>query len=446
MHIVLFSLASIALLQFTTGQPHGMRTVPFKGLKQGADAEEIEPFWRRLAHHHHPKRAESSCAADVPVVTDLATAINSVTYEFQDIFVYVDDLNRPVSTTTTYRNLLSSTQVLAPPSSSVASVSATEIPSPSSQPAPPSPPPLPVISSSSSPVPAAVVAPAKQEEPGGAQVPHPSQSEVASILSSPSPSPSHGGGDTSAGPGFGSAISYTPYNSDNSCKSAQQVAKDLQQISNYDVLRLYGTDCDQVANVIAATKGSVKLFLGIFDIDSIQSEVQTISSAVNGNWAIVNAINVGNELVNSGKASAGQVTAAIGSARSALKAAGYSGPVVTVDTMVAMKNNPSLCTASDFCAINCHAFFDGGVLAEGAGDFVKNWAQQVSEAAGGKTVVVTESGWPTQGGTNDKAIASPEAHTAAISSLKSAFGGGQNLILYAMYNEEWKKDSGTTFG
>ena len=225
------------------------------------------------------------------------------------------------------------------------------------------------------------------------------------------------------------------------------MAKDLQQqASSYEVIRLYGTDCNQVANVIAATKGNVKLFLGIFDINAIQKEVSTISSAVNGNWGLVNAVSVGNELVNSGKASAGQVTSAIGIARSALNSAGYSGPVTTVDTMIAMKNNPTLCTASDFCAINCHAFFDGNVLPEGAGDFVKKWAQQVSDAADGKTVIVSESGWPTQGGSNNKAVASQEAHAAAISSLKSAFGGGTNIVLYGMYNDVWKKDSATTFG
>ena len=37
--------------------------------------------------------------------------------------------------------------------------------------------------------------------------------------------------------------------------------------------------------------------------------------------------------MNTGKASASQVVAAIATARAALKAAGYSGPVVTIDTM-----------------------------------------------------------------------------------------------------------------
>ena len=42
---------------------------------------------------------------------------------------------------------------------------------------------------------------------------------------------------------------------------------------------------------------------------------------------------VGNELVNTGQASASQVVAAIASAKTTLKAAGYNGPVATVDTM-----------------------------------------------------------------------------------------------------------------
>lgn len=42
---------------------------------------------------------------------------------------------------------------------------------------------------------------------------------------------------------------------------------------------------------------------------------------------------VGNELVNTGKASASQVVAAIGTAKAALKAQGYNGPITTIDAM-----------------------------------------------------------------------------------------------------------------
>ena len=58
----------------------------------------------------------------------------------------------------------------------------------------------------------------------------------------------------------------------------------------------------------------------------------------------------------------------------------------------------------------------------------------------------SESGWPHQGDPNNKAIPSPENQAAAIASLKAAFGGGSNLVLYNSYNDLWKSDSADTFG
>ena len=137
-----------------------------------------------------------------------------------------------------------------------------------------------------------------------------------------------------------------------------------------------------------------------------------------------------------------RVKSAIGRARSALKKRGYNGPVVTVDTMVAMEKNPALCIASDFCAINCHAFFDGNSVASDAGPFVANWVKKVSEAAGGKKTIVTESGWPSQGKPNQKAIPGKPQHEQAIQSLKGSFP--RDLILFSLYNEFWKENRDDT--
>jgi exo-beta-1,3-glucanase (GH17 family) len=63
----------------------------------------------------------------------------------------------------------------------------------------------------------------------------------------------------------------------------------------------------------------------------------------------------------------GKVTSAISRARSLLNGAGYKGKIVTVDTLVASRAFPALCKASDYCAVNCHPFFDGGVGANAAG-------------------------------------------------------------------------------
>lgn len=91
------------------------------------------------------------------------------------------------------------------------------------------------------------------------------------------------------------------------------MASDLAKVTGYEVIRLYGCDCNQVANVLAATKGTgVSLFVGIFDIKQVQTEAQTLIKAVSQDWSRINTVSVGNELVNSGGASVGQVTSAIG--------------------------------------------------------------------------------------------------------------------------------------
>ncbi|KAG8529283.1 uncharacterized protein KY384_005918 [Bacidia gigantensis] len=253
-----------------------------------------------------------------------------------------------------------------------------------------------------------------------------------------------GGGDITGNSqiSFNSGVAYSPYKANKACKSAQEVAQDLNNIGEYDVIRLYGTDCNQVSNVVQAVKGSIKIFAGIYNIDKIQDEVNTIASGIGGNWGAIKAVSVGNELVNSGVASVEKVTAALATARQALKSQGYTGPVAIVDTMVALKANPKLCQLSDFCGINCHAFFDGNVQPAGAGQFVTDWANEISQAAGGKTFVITESGWPTQGTANNLAVPGQQQQQQAIQSLQKSFSS--NLILLGLYNDDWKQDNANT--
>jgi exo-beta-1,3-glucanase (GH17 family) len=255
------------------------------------------------------------------------------------------------------------------------------------------------------------------------------------------------GNAPTGGPGFKSGITYSQYLADGECRSADQVASDVSDILSHghDLIRIYGSDCNGPANLFAAIKGKpVSMFLGIYDISQASTEASSIASQLNNDWSQVNTISVGNELINDGSASVEAVTGAIGAVRSQLRGLGYQGPVVTVDTMVAVLANPELCTASDYCAINCHAFFDGGVAPDGAGGFVEMFAGKVAAIAGGKTVVITESGWPSCGTPNKIAATGPSPQEQAIASLKSSFAS--NMILFSAYNEYWKKNNDGTFG
>lgn len=244
-------------------------------------------------------------------------------------------------------------------------------------------------------------------------------------------------------------ISYAPYRASHECKTKQDIEQDFQRFaSNYSVVRIYGTDCDQVRNVYSAAKTyGIRVFLGIWEPTAVEDEVGKIVSGVNGDWNLIHTISVGNELVNNGQASPGQVIKAVKSARSSLRAAGYQGPVVAVDTFVAVQAHPELCEESDYCAVNAHAFFDSTCSASDAGEWLQNTVSNVKSALSvPKMIVVTETGWPTKGDRNGMAIPGLENQEAALDSIKREFVDSPgNVILFSAFNDLWKQKSLATF-
>lgn len=249
----------------------------------------------------------------------------------------------------------------------------------------------------------------------------------------------HKRGDTPAN--VTSGITYTPYLDDGNCKTASQIATELATLSAYDNIRLYGVDCDQVAAVLAGKSKSQKLFLGIYYVDKISDSVSTIASAVeaHGSWDDVHTVSVGNELVNDGSATVAQIKEYVSSAKTALTAAGYSGYVVSVDTFVAVLNNLELCEISDYVAVNAHPYFDVTATADKAGEWVLGKTQELWAACGGKKqVVVTESGWPSEGQTNGLAVPSKSNQATAIASIVEH--ASNSTFSFTAFNDLWKAD------
>ncbi|CCK72388.1 putative family 17 glucosidase KNAG_0K00200 [Huiozyma naganishii CBS 8797] len=247
--------------------------------------------------------------------------------------------------------------------------------------------------------------------------------------------------DVSASASGVKGVTYSPYNADGTCKSADQVASDLSSMTEFPTIRLYGVDCDQVASVMKAKQANQKVFLGVYFMDQIEQSISTMKSAVEqyGSWNDVVTVSIGNELVNGGQATPSQIGQYVSTGRSALQAAGYSGPVVSVDTFIAVINNPELCQYSDYMAVNAHAYFDQNTEASDSGKWLLQQIQRVWTACGGnKDVVIAESGWPSKGQTYGIAVPSKENQQSAVSSIKSACGA--STFLYNAYNDYWKAD------
>lgn len=264
------------------------------------------------------------------------------------------------------------------------------------------------------------------------------------------PNGAEGGGSTTAGlPG----VAYSPFDAYGTCKAWSHVVSDFQTIATqYGLVRIYGVDCGQVAMAVSAAKSTgLKLFLGIFNLDNLEKQTSELVDAVSayGDWSVVETVSVGNELVDKGQATVQQVINAVAATRRSLRSAGFYGPVVTVDTVLAVLRNPWLCDYSDFCAVNIHPFFDPSTPATAAGDYVRNQMAAVRKVLRNPSqrIVVTETGWPWQGCANGAAVPGKQNQRTAIASIKTVFGAGHsgNLVLFSAFNDMWKKAEPGTF-
>ncbi|KAI0551878.1 glycoside hydrolase family 17 protein [Xylaria curta] len=395
--LLAISLALLALLHQSLGQP---------GHHHGG--------YRHRANRAFVQKRDRITISDAPL---------SQATEFPEVVVYVDQYGNPIRTAT-------ETVVYIP----------KETPSPETVP--------PVVASS--------VAAPPPPPPAAESTPEPSSKQQSSSVAPAAGSASSPPVDSSVQPNTSSSdnslhgVTYSPYKGNGNCKTAAEVDRDFSLFSkDYGVIRLYGVDCNQVSTVSqAAKKYGNKLFLGIYDINNVDSAVNTMAASLNGDWSMVDTVSVGNELVNNGGATVGQSLAALSKARSCLRAVGYQGPVVVVDTFVAVLAHPELCDQSDYCAVNVHPFFDPNTGAPEAGQFVDSITKNIRNklADTNKRIVVTETGWPWQGEPNGAAIPGLDHQSTAISSIKAAFSSNSaDVFLFTAFNDLWKKAEAGTF-
>ncbi|KAF1987601.1 glycoside hydrolase family 17 protein [Aulographum hederae CBS 113979] len=400
-----FNIVAFSLISLAAAQPHGHK-------------------------HHHEKR-------DVVTVTNYVTAQQPeavIYYDHKGNVAFTSYLNGPGPTA-------APTAPQAPVPSAptpVAEPATTPTPDPSEGHIAPSPPAAPVIPPPPAPPPA--------DKDGNIPKPVPT-GDSNGFISWPKPKPHPQPPVSNKGLG----ISYSAYVNRGhiigDCKTKDEVREDIEKLSSYAFVRVYGTDCDQLSKVLAATRPlGMKVFAGVYDLKSVSEETQELIDAVNaaeGGWDNIDTVSIGNEDINRGAATVSAVISATNSARGQLRAAGWTGPIVHVETFNQYLANPEICAISDYAAANCHAFFDPTVRAEFAGEYVWGQALRVALACGGKPVTITESGWPWNGETDGLAVPSRENQEKAVASLKRVFKS--NLVLFSAFNDPWKVDQPGTF-
>ncbi|CCD24684.1 putative glucan endo-1,3-beta-D-glucosidase NDAI_0D03700 [Naumovozyma dairenensis CBS 421] len=242
------------------------------------------------------------------------------------------------------------------------------------------------------------------------------------------------------------ALAYSPYNADGTCKSGDAVYSDLQAMKEKGVskIRVYGTDCNSFETIQpACNQLGIKINQGLWisseGVDSIDSAVQMlITYGQTNGWDVFDFITVGNEAIISGYCSVSELIAKISSVKVQLMAAGYTGQITTSEPPVTFENNPELCTTSeiDFVGINPHSYFDVNSNAESAGSFVKGQLELIQTTCGTSNVVITETGYPSQGIQNGGNIPSVENQIIAVQKILDEMN--QDVTILTYINDYWK--------
>lgn len=243
------------------------------------------------------------------------------------------------------------------------------------------------------------------------------------------------------------AITYTPYTSSGDCKSAGDVMSDLASIKakGFTTVRLYATDCSGLENVGAACEANgLKIILGVFiEGSGIGGAAQQVSDIAAwgsaGHWSTVTMIVVGNEAIFNGFCSAEELAGFISSSKATWAASGYSGAVTTTEPLnILQASGSALCGVMDVVAANIQPFFNSGITADQAGDFVASQLWAVGQVCPGLTAYNLECGWPTAGSPNGMAVPGTSEQATAISSIMSQVGA--NTVFFSFANDYWKAE------
>jgi exo-beta-1,3-glucanase (GH17 family) len=239
-------------------------------------------------------------------------------------------------------------------------------------------------------------------------------------------------------------MTYSPYTSTGGCKSFSAVAADIASIASkgFTSVRLYSTDCSGLQKVGTATAShGLRLVLGVFisetGISGAESQVGEITSWANGNYENVEMVVIGNEAVFNGYCTASALVSFLASARSTLKAAGYSGPVTTTEPInILQQYSSTLCPAMDVASANIHPFFNADVSASSAGEFVATELRMLATVCPGKETYNLETGWPNQGQANGAARPGVAEQKEAVESIKKVVGG--KSVFFSFEDDLWK--------
>ncbi len=196
------------------------------------------------------------------------------------------------------------------------------------------------------------------------------------------------------------------------------------------------TDGNELIPAIAHENG-LKTMVGVWlegDHEKNEKELESAIEVASAGHADLLA--VGNEVLLRGDLSEDELIDYVIRAKQAVPGV----PVGYVDAYFEFVDHPRVTDACDVILANCYPFWEG-CAAEYALLYMKEMYRKATQAANGKKVIISETGWPNVGTPTGAAVPSyANAIRYFLNTCQWAEEDGIEIFYFSSFDEDWKID------
>ncbi|MEM6893609.1 MAG: glycosyl hydrolase family 17 protein [Bacteroidota bacterium] len=200
----------------------------------------------------------------------------------------------------------------------------------------------------------------------------------------------------------------------------EQIRRRMEIISPYtDWIRSFScTEGNELIPKVAREFG-IKTMVGAWLGDDPKINEQEVTNLVEmANEGLVDIAAVGNEVLLRGDLTEDELLGFMGRVKQAIP----DVPMGYVDAYYEFSDHPRIADACDVILANCYPFWEGCDL-DYSLLYMKDMYQRALRAANGKKVIISETGWPSQG-----------------TSLEGAYPSLDNMLKYFMNTQKWAQE------
>lgn len=188
---------------------------------------------------------------------------------------------------------------------------------------------------------------------------------------------------------------------------------------------------------VAAKKQGLKTLVGAWlsdDKEDNEKEIEGLISLAKAGYVDVAA--VGNEVLYRNDLTLEELLGYIKRVKDALK--GLNIPVGYVDAYYEFSLHPELVEHTDVILANLYPYWEGCPIEYSLGHMQAMYGQVV-DAAQGKPIIITETGWPSEGGSYKGAVAGDEAAMKYfIDTINWTKENDIPIFYFSSFDESWK--------